>query len=135
MQLLSEHVKPAEQCMSSVQSIRQALSPHVYGLHATGAPSTHVPCPLHVNGCSSLPEHVASAQLTVVPGYVQLDRLLPSQVPAHVSFSASQAGRSPCGSPVTLEHVPALSMTSHASHWPLQALLQQTPSTQLVDAH
>jgi hypothetical protein len=31
--------------------------------------------------------------------------------------------------------VPALPATSHASHWPAQARLQQTPSTQAPVAH
>src|SRR5205814_4840954 len=44
-------------------------------------------------------------------------------------------GRAPCGPPVTGVHVPSLPLTSHASHWPSQALSQHSPSTQWPAAH
>lgn len=40
-----------------------------------------------------------------------------------------------CGAPVTALQVPIDPLTSHASHWPAQAVLQHTPSTQLPLAH
>jgi hypothetical protein len=57
-------------------------------------------------------------------------------VPPHADPSEAQALRNPCGAPeVTVVHVPTLPATSHACHWPLQALSQQTPSTQEPEAH
>jgi hypothetical protein len=55
---------------------------------------------------------------------------VPSQAPAHSEPSLAQAGRAPCGVPATATQVPALPATSQAWHWPLQAVSQQTPSTQ-----
>jgi hypothetical protein len=42
----------------------------------------------------------------------------------------AQAVRAPAGAPVTAMHWPALPDWPQASHWPPQALSQQTPSTQ-----
>jgi hypothetical protein len=67
-------------------------------------------------------------------GKVQAVRLLPSQVPAHTPVPP-QARRAPCGAPRTGEQVPRLPGLSHASHWPVQAALQHTPSTQKPVAH
>jgi hypothetical protein len=69
------------------------------------------------------------------PGYAQASRREPSQAPAQLVPSLLQAGRPPRGSPRTAVQVPALPATLQASHWPAQALLQQTPSTQLPLAH
>jgi hypothetical protein len=46
------------------------------------------------------------------------------------------AERVPCGAPeARVVHVPMLPETSHAWHWPPQALLQQTPSVQTPLVH
>ena len=61
--------------------------------------------------------------------------LVPSQLPPHTEPSDVQTGREPCGAPeVSVEQVPSLPTTSHASHWPVQAVSQQRPSTQELDA-
>ena len=59
--------------------------------------------------------------------------MVPSQLPPQLLLSVAQAVRPPWGAPPagTGEHVPARLATSHASHWPRHAELQQTPSTQL----
>jgi hypothetical protein len=44
--------------------------------------------------------------------------------------SEAQEARPARGAPVTGEQVPAAPATSQASHWPLQAALQQVPSAQ-----
>ena len=55
----------------------------------------------------------------------------PRQVPL-----PEQAVREPCGWPDgTCEQVPRLPATSHASHWPVHAALQQRPSTQMLLTH
>jgi hypothetical protein len=59
----------------------------------------------------------------------------PSQLPPQAEPSLAQVVRAPCGAPFTAVQVPTLPRTSHAWHWPLQAALQQTPSTQMPPAH
>jgi hypothetical protein len=59
----------------------------------------------------------------------------PSQLPPHEVPSVAQACRVPCGAPLTVVQTPTEPGTSHAWHWPPQALLQQTPSTQLPLTH
>jgi hypothetical protein len=61
--------------------------------------------------------------------------VVPSQVPPQAVASDAQAVRAPCGAPATGEQVPADPAASQASHWPPQAALQQTPSTQNPLAH
>jgi hypothetical protein len=65
------------------------------------------------------------------PGKSQAFGLAPSQTPLQAELSPTQAVRVPCGAPaVTVVQVPSVPATSHAWHWPPQALLQQRPSTQ-----
>jgi hypothetical protein len=91
-------------------------------------------------GCSFPSVVQLSAPQLTVPLFAkpaQLVRVLPS----HAAFaqsrspSASHAVRPPCGLPVTGVHAPALPTTSHASHCPSHAWLQQTPSMQCPLAH
>jgi hypothetical protein len=51
-------------------------------------------------------------------------------VPAHAVASEAHAARPARGAPATGVQVPATPATSQASHWPLQAALQQVPSAQ-----
>ena len=62
---------------------------------------------------------------------------MPSQDPPQPWPSSAQAVRLPWGaSPdVSVVQVPSLPFTSHAWHWPLQALSQQTPSVQWPLTH
>jgi hypothetical protein len=63
------------------------------------------------------------------------DVVVPLQVPAQAVPSVAQAGLPPVGAPVTGEQVPALPETVQEPHCPVQAVSQQTPSTQLPEAH
>jgi hypothetical protein len=54
-------------------------------------------------------------------------------VPPHVVPAPAQAVRAPWGAPLTCVQLPGV--TSHASHCPVQPLLQQNPSTQKPDLH
>jgi hypothetical protein len=67
-----------------------------------------------------------------LPGKVQDAVCVPSQEPPQLEPSLAQATRLPCGaSPaVSAVQVPWLPGTSHAWHWPLQAVSQQKPSVQ-----
>ena len=61
-------------------------------------------------------------------------RAVPSQVPPQAP-EPLQAERVPRGAPVTAVQVPTAMATSQASHWPLQAWSQHTPSAQKPLAH
>jgi hypothetical protein len=66
---------------------------------------------------------------------VQLVALVPSQVAAQVPLPG-HADRVPRGPPdVSVVQVPRDAGRLHASHWPVQALSQQTPSWQKPLAH
>jgi hypothetical protein len=80
-------------------------------------------------------EQLADRQLVALLGYVHDAVLLPLQLPPHSEPSLVQAVRAPCGAPLTAVQVPTLPETSHAWHWPPQAALQHTPSTQLPLVH
>jgi hypothetical protein len=80
-------------------------------------------------------EQLALRQLVDPPGYAQAAVLVPSQLPPHDEPSVVHAVRPPCGAPATATQVPTLPETSQAWHWPPQALLQQTPSTQFPLPH
>ena len=82
---------------------------------------------------------LAWTQVTAEPTKPVHDvRVLPSHWAAWhgvLSDATGHAGRMPWGVPTTGVQVPTLPATSHASHSPLQALPQQTPSTQKPLAH
>jgi hypothetical protein len=59
----------------------------------------------------------------------------PSQAPPQADPSEAQAARAPRGAPGTGVQVPTDPATSQASHCPVQAALQQTPSAQKPLAH
>jgi hypothetical protein len=63
------------------------------------------------------------------PGTVHAVRLEPLQKPPQAPVPA-QAGRPARGMPWIATHVPIEPAWLHDSHWPVQAVLQQTPSTQ-----
>ena len=50
-------------------------------------------------------------------------------------LNVPHAARAPWGAPVDGLHVPTWPATSHAWHWPVQVVSQQTPSTTIPDAH
>ena len=76
---------------------------------------------------------LAGVHCVLAPGRKQLVRSVPLQVPLQALPSLAHAGRLPRGAPVTAVHVPGV--RSHASHWPVQALLQHTPSAQAPLVH
>jgi hypothetical protein len=51
-------------------------------------------------------------------------------VPAQAVASEVHATRPPFGAPLTVTQVPAWPASAQEAHCPLQAVLQQTPSTQ-----
>jgi hypothetical protein len=114
----------------------QAVGPQVYGLHDCVWVAGHAPAPLQPAESVATPLlHDASRHVVELSGYAQAVRLAPSHAPPQRLPSLAQVGRAPCGAPPTAVQVPTLPATSQASHWPPQATLQQTPSTQFEFAH
>jgi hypothetical protein len=69
------------------------------------------------------------------PGMLHDCVVTPSHEPAQPVVSPMQAARGETGNPLTAVHVPLLAARLQASHWPVHALLQHTPSTQKFDWH
>lgn len=88
------------------------------------APSVAVPAP-----------HEGARHCVLEPGYVQAVRFVPLQAPPQRLLSVAHWVREPWGLPVTGEQVPTAAATSQASHSPVQAALQHTPSAQMPDTH
>jgi len=94
------------------------------------------PLPSQVAACTATPAlHEASRQLVPLPGYAQAAGWVPSHAPPQTEPSDTQAVRALRGAPATGVQVPALPLSAHASHWPVHAVSQQTPSTQCCDPH
>jgi hypothetical protein len=91
----------------------------------------HTPEPLQTLAADAVPSlHVPARHSTPEPGKAQASGVTPSHDPLQLVPSPAQGARPPCGAPLTGVQVPALAGTSQASHWPLQSVSQQTPSTQ-----
>ena len=125
------------QSPSAAQLVLHAVAPHTYGVHWVVAAEGQVPVPLHEPDGVAVPaEQPAARHWVEVPGKPQAAALVPSQEPPQTDPSEVHAARDPCGAPlVTVVHVPELPGMSQAWHWPPQAALQQTPSTQIPLAH
>jgi hypothetical protein len=86
--------------------------------------------------------HVAERQETAEPAY---EAHVAVELPSHsaeaqtLEASLAHTARVPWGLPLIGMHLPGRpvveSGTSHASHWPLHALSQQTPSAQWFEPH
>jgi hypothetical protein len=81
------------------------------------------------------PTQLAPRQVTPASGKAQATRLEPSQAPPQAEPSEAHCGRPLTGAPTTGEQVPVSTPRLHASHWPVQPVSQQTPSTQWPFAH
>jgi hypothetical protein len=122
---------PAVQSESTTQSPRQEFAPQVYGSQETSCSAGQAPAPLQDAAITATPEeHDPLRQLVSAAGYAHAFECTPSHVPPHTVPSLRQSVRALRGVPATGVHVPALPGSAHASHWPLQAFWQQTPSTQ-----
>lgn len=97
------------------------------------------PAPLHP--AISVATLLAALQLSarhclVLSGYAQLAATVPLHVPPQpVASLAHWARTAPWGLPLIGMHVPTLAGTSHASHCPVHAALQHTPSAQWLLPH
>ena len=99
-----------------------------------------LPFPPHTPTSIPIPSvQLAAPHAVIAPAYPsQVVAVMPSHSAAAHGLSAlpvAHAGREPTGWPTTGVHVPAVSITLHASHCPLQSELQQTPSTQTLLVH
>jgi hypothetical protein len=136
VQTPAEHQLPGLQSVSALQLPAHDVGPQVNGVQSCVWTGGHAPAPLQpAASVAVLPVHEAARQEVELPGYVHDAVCVPSQLPPHAVPSVAQAVRVPCGAPVVAEHVPTLPVLSHAWHWPLQAVSQQTPSTHSPEAH
>jgi hypothetical protein len=127
---------PAPHVASTVHPPPHRVPLQTWGAQSCSCTGPHAPSPAQVRTSLATPvAQLAGVQTVVVPGYVQLLPFTPSQVPAHSGSMDTHAGRTPRGGPFAATHVPGESVTSQASHWPLHASSQQTPSTQYDEAH
>jgi hypothetical protein len=111
---------------------------HAKPSHETLACVAHAPLPSHVDrGTCVADAHDSFTHSVSLPGNpLHAARVWPSQTAfAHASAPDAHASRLPWGAPFTGVHVPFASTRSHASHCPLHAPSQQTPSTQKPDEH
>jgi hypothetical protein len=122
---------PAAQNLSSEQSADVTQSaPQLTSWHAPGQATVYAcgqaPAPSQVAGkVATLSAQLASRQLTLASGNVQVARKVPPHVPPHFEPSLWQGGRLPIGSPLTAEQTPSLPATLQASHCPEQPPSQQ----------
>jgi hypothetical protein len=119
-----------------MQFPEQAVGPQVYGEQLWSCSGGQEPAPSQLAASTATPLlHDGLRQLAPLPGYAQAAGCVPSQAPPQTEPSDTQGARPVRGTPATAVQVPTLPDSPHASHWPLQALSQQTPSTQCPDAH
>jgi hypothetical protein len=114
-----------------VQATRQLVAPQAYGEHVALVGVEQLPLPSQNAAGVSAPEvQEDAAHCTELPlaKPLQVVREVPSHAfAAQIELPASHAVRLPCGAPVIALHVP---VASQASHCPVHATLQQTPSAQ-----
>jgi hypothetical protein len=129
------HLSPGAQSVSLAHWSLHDVPPHAYGAHCFVTGAGQFPWPSQVAGNVAISlAQLAWRQVTDEPTNAAQDvRVVPSHsaaVHGSVAVPTGHAGLVPCGLPATGVHVPALPCTSHASHSPVHAASQQTPSTQ-----
>lgn len=112
------------------------VASHSYAPHELTGAVEHAPAPLQNDvAVYAVPVHDSAAQIVDVPGGApHFVRSLPSHFAWHapVPVHAGLPGR---GSPLIAVQVPTTPPTLQASHWPVHAELQHTPSAQEPDPH
>jgi hypothetical protein len=138
--LAALHVKLAAQSASVAHEVAQTSPLHWYGEHGIPTAAAHVPVPVHDPARVAMPAlHDAARQDVVDPAKpLHVSRVAPSHASARQTSADEVAGHGerPCaGGPRTAWHMPGDAASAHASHCPVHAVLQHTPSAQNVDAH
>jgi hypothetical protein len=128
-----EQYDPLEQSASTAHDVLQAVAPQANAPHDCVWAAGQEPLPHEAARVSTPALHEAPRHCDV--GYAQAFTSTPSHDPPQAEPSELHACRDPCGAPLTAVHTPTLPGTSQAWHWPLHAVLQQTPSTQLPSTH
>jgi hypothetical protein len=139
------HLPPVQvyelaQSASAVQLVLHAVAPHAYAPQLEVVGCVHLPAPSQVAEDVAVPfvhegaTHSLSRPLANAAHFVR--SLVPSQASTLQTSPppSAQAARLPCGAPLTPEHFPSTPLTSHASHCPVHAPSQHTPSTQYPEA-
>ena len=107
---------------------------HWFARHVVVVAAVQAPAPLQTDAVVPIAfAQLAAVHTVALPGYKHALRNVPSQVPRHVV--PAQAARVPRGPPITGTHWPTFPASAQASHWPVQARSQHTPSTQLPLVH
>lgn len=133
-------VLPVAQSSALVHDVLQPVAPHAYVPHVTVVGGAHAPFASHIRALIEVRSmQVAVLQTTPTcdpTNAAQAFRTFPSQTVAEqllLGSGVAHAPRAPCGAPVTGVQVPFA--TSHASHCPVQAVSQHTPSAQWPLVH
>ena len=129
------HMLPCAQSVLAAQVALHAVAPHAYAPHGALGGTLQLPAPSHAPGRVAVSSAQLAAPHTVdtptKPAHVVA--VMPSHCAAWQTFCGSpagHAGRAPTVLPTMGVQVPAVSAALHASHCPVHAELQQTPSTQ-----
>jgi len=134
-QLPLTHATPLTQSAADLHVTTHAFvfASQLNGAQIVAGPALQRPDPSHTFTSTTAPAEQAPA-LQTVPAMCLRQPPLPSQVPSRPQVDSSDAGHwfaawgaLPAGTDV---HVPGDPWTLHAMHVPVQAVLQQTPSTQ-----
>jgi hypothetical protein len=124
------HAKPGAQSSVVPQLVLHSpFVPQRYGEHACAGPRTGFderPSEVHVAPCGEQVPFTQDAPLTQSADVAH--PVLHAPASSWTTHSAPPQVRVPCGAPSTGEQIPGLPGTSHASHGPVHALSQQTPS-------
>jgi hypothetical protein len=133
--LVASQYEAESQSAAVVHVVLQPTVPHPYGAQVLGAGAIpHAPAPSqYAAPLSTPPMQVLATHAIDVDGYAH-DTLAPSHVPAQAPVPL-HAVRVPRGAPVTSLHVPTLPDSLHASHEPVHARSQHTPSAQKPLVH
>ena len=136
VQTPDEQKSPVMQSVSAVQVVLQAVAPQMNGVQLVVVAAGQVPVPVQVAAAVATPLAQLAARQAVVAG-ATAQAPAPLQVPVLPQGGAATQRAS--ASPVTvLAQVPAVPPVLAAEQpmqVPVQAVLQQTPSTQKPEVH
>jgi hypothetical protein len=108
---------PVGQSESRVQLPMHCVVPHVKGAQAWVCAAGQLPAPSQAAASVATSfEQLALRHEVLEPAYAHVAVSVPLHAPPQADPSVAQAGRVPCGAPLTGAHVPALLPPLQASH-------------------
>jgi ribonuclease E len=136
VQVVPEQKSPAMQSVSAPQVVLQAVAPQTSGVQLVVVAAGQLPAPSQLAAATATPLAQLAARHDVVAGALaQAPPAAQAPVLPHGGAATQRASAVPAVAAAQVPLAPPVLAAEQAVQAPVQAVLQQNPSTQLPEAH